>query len=46
MQMRALYGESNKKPRLPEILNAEEMQYESGKSPINKVNFTQNYQKL
>lgn len=45
MKMRALYGDKEKIRRLPEIIQQSE-EFEVGKAPVNKVNFTENYMKL
>ena len=45
--MRALYGKNDGLRQLPKVLNeAPEMNFDKGKSPINKANFTANYEKL
>ena len=47
INMRALYGKNDGLRQLPKVLNeAPDMNFEVGKSPINKVNFTANYDKL
>jgi hypothetical protein len=45
--MRAMYGKNDGLRQLPKVLNdAPEMNFEAGKSPIAKANFTANYEKL
>ena len=45
--MRALYGKNDGMRKLPRLLKDDpNMEMEVGKSPISKVNFTSNYEKL
>ena len=44
--MRALYGPNDGHRKLPQVLNSTEMEMVLGKSPVNRTNFTHNYNKL
>lgn len=45
LKMRALYSRSQESQTLPDIIN-QTSQLELGKSPANKINFSQNYMVL